>query len=182
MGINSSQSPPSTCSSEPSYLLRDGKAGTEEVSEECIHLAQRYGFNPSDLFDLVKDRESQDMYRVSLKSFGSLLKSLRLVAGYGLREFANLISEHPSNLSAIESGSRSPWGSQKRLLSVADTLGLRQGSYSRDIFFTSAFPGSLPPDLVSVTTAPSILRLLRCIRDLKYSDKDVIKVIESLSR
>ncbi len=78
--------------------------------------------------------EDLDMAR----DFKAILKAFRLRAGFGLREFAELIGDAPSNYVNIESGKRKPWKSLEKLRSVAEALALREGSQDWDAFIVTA--------------------------------------------
>lgn len=99
--------------------------------------------------------------------FKVLLKHLRLRANYGLRRFAELVSESPSNYAGVESGQRAPWRSPEKLRKVAEALALREGSEDWDAFFTAAkgYVG-LPPDVEEILEQPYIPALLRKAKDL----------------
>jgi transcriptional regulator with XRE-family HTH domain len=97
-------------------------------------------------------------------AFRHILKSLRVDAGFGLREFARLINESPGNYSNIESGKRSPWQSHRKLEVVANELHLRQGTPESDRFFMAARNWvRLPPDIEHVLFDSSVIQLLRTI-------------------
>ncbi len=127
-------------------------------------------------------------YRVQKRSkmgenneFGSLLKTLRLQAGYGLRRFAELIGERPSNLSAVERGNRAPWRGIEKLRSVADALALSEGSLEWDRFFLAAQRiGTLPDDIERLIHNEVNLALLRAVDDMKLTDDEVKALVEEL--
>jgi transcriptional regulator with XRE-family HTH domain len=56
------------------------------------------------------------------KTFGRLVRRLRLDAGVGLRELAKMINKSPSYMSEIESGHVPP-PSAAMIIDIADTLG-----------------------------------------------------------
>lgn len=112
--------------------------------------------------------------------FKALLKSYRLRAGYGLRQFAEMIGEAPSNYAGVESGARSAWRNEK-LRKVADALGLREASEDWDAFFISARKNcSLPPDMTHLLDRPLIPRLLRTVDEMKLSDEELQNLVDEL--
>lgn len=83
-----------------------------------------------------------------MRAFGELLRSLREDGGFGLREFAGIIGEKPSNLSVVENGNRAPWTCPKKLQLVAEKLELLNGSPEWVEFFAAARkPDQLPADV-----------------------------------
>lgn len=117
-----------------------------------------------------------------IPEFKDLLKSFRLRARYGLRQFAELIGEIPSNYAAIESGRRAPWRALERLRKAADILGLEEGSRDWDVFFlTARRNGELPPDLEPLLERPMIPVLLRTVKDKQLSEEDLKRLIDEIS-
>lgn len=115
--------------------------------------------------------------------FKALLKSYRLRAGFGLRQFAELVGELPSNYAAVESGLRSPWRPMEKLQRVADALGLAQGSADWDAFFLAARQNrALPPDVEHILERPLIPVLLRTVDQLRLGDDAIQKLIEHIQR
>lgn len=111
--------------------------------------------------------------------FKALLKAFRLRAGFGLRRFAELIGESPSNYAGVESGLRGPWRTQEKLRRVADGLGLREGTADWDAFFIAAkgYVG-LPPDVEHMLERPMIPMLLRTVNDMALSEEELRRFIE----
>src|SRR5947208_1178376 len=94
--------------------------------------------------------------------FGELVRKLRLRAGIGLRRFAALIGELPSNWSSIEHGRTPPRRSPEKLREIADALGLREGTDNWDRLFNSATrTGSLPADIEHMASRKLVPVLLR---------------------
>jgi transcriptional regulator with XRE-family HTH domain len=115
--------------------------------------------------------------------FKALLKAYRIRAGYGLRQFAEMIGEAPSNYAGVESGDRAPWRSTEKLRRVADGLGLTEGSADWDVFFIAAGRNrSLPPDTEHLLEQPMIPVLLRTVNELRLTDEQLRKLVESLRR
>jgi transcriptional regulator with XRE-family HTH domain len=117
-----------------------------------------------------------------IPEFKHLLKSYRLRARYGLRQFAELVGEIPSNYAAVESGRRAPWRVPERLRKVADLLGLEEGSRDWDAFFLSARQnGGMPPDLENLLEEPMIPVLLRTVRDKRLTEDELRRLIEEIN-
>lgn len=115
--------------------------------------------------------------------FKSLLKTLRLRAGYGLREFAEMIGDAPSNYAGIEAGDRNPWRDPEKLRRVAVALGLEEGSQEWDSLFVGARrKGGLPPDVEHILDRPLIPLLLRTVDELQMSDGDLRRLVERLRK
>src|SRR5688572_22291816 len=118
-----------------------------------------------------------------MEEFGDVLRELRLAAGYGLRRFAKLIGELPSNLSAIETGVRSPWRTQEKLRAVASALALEEGSRNWDRFFLSARrPDSVPPDIERLLERPLHLALLRAVEERQLTDDELQKLVDHVRK
>lgn len=115
--------------------------------------------------------------------FKSLLKSYRLRLNYGLREFAEMIGDAPSNYAGIESGDRSPWRNPDKLRRVADALHLSEGSQDRDGFLLAARrKGGLPVGFEAMLDRPMIPLLLRTVDELQLSDGDLRRLVERLRK
>lgn len=115
--------------------------------------------------------------------FKSLLKFHRLRAGYGLRQFAELIGESPPNYAGVESGRREPWRSKDKLRSIAKTLALREGTQDWDTFFIAAANGlSLPPGMEHLLERPMIPVLLRTVDELKLSEDELRSLVQELQK
>ncbi|MGD9710439.1 MAG: helix-turn-helix domain-containing protein [Thermomicrobiales bacterium] len=110
--------------------------------------------------------------------FGKLLRAFRLRSGYGLREFAQLIGESPSNLSAMEMGRRSPWRSLEKLRTVAKSLALEEGSRDWDQFFLSArVKGEVPAELERLFSRELNVKLLRTVEARQLDDEQLAALI-----
>lgn len=116
-------------------------------------------------------------------NFAALLKSYRLRASYGLRQFAEMVGDSSANYANREAGKRGPWKDNQKLRLVAETLGLREGSQDWNAFFIAARgPGVLPPDTEHLLSRPMIPVLLRTVDELKLSEEDLRELIDSLKR
>ncbi len=117
------------------------------------------------------------------RDFKSVLKAFRLRAGFGLRQFAEIIGESPSNYSGVESGMRSPWRSVAKLRAVADALALEQGSRDWDTYFIAARDeGVLPPDMSHMLDRPMIPVLLRTVDELQLSEGQLRKLVDQIRK
>lgn len=106
------------------------------------------------------------------RNFAKLLKALRLKAGYGLREFAELIGESPSNYVGRETEKQGPWRSPDKLRRVAVALNLREGSEEWDAFYIAAGQDivCLPPGLERQIERPFFPALLRTVERLSEDE------------
>jgi transcriptional regulator with XRE-family HTH domain len=115
------------------------------------------------------------------EEFGQLHRELRLRAGYGLRRFAKLIGELPSNLSAMECGSRASWRSLEKLRTDANALGLEEGSLDWERFFIAARRDDLlPGELGSLLEREETLVALRTINEMRLSDEELRQLVNHL--
>lgn len=117
------------------------------------------------------------------EEFGVVLRELRLAKGYGLRQFAKMIQELPSNLSAMERGSRPPWRTMDKLKTVANHLAIEQGSRDWDRFFLAARrPDALPEDIERLLSREKNLAFLRTVDAADLSDEQLQDLIEHVKR
>ncbi len=120
---------------------------------------------------------------MSNESFGEFLRGLREQCGFGLREFAEVIGEKPSNLSAVETGARNPWDGLDKLTKVAGALGILPKSSTWDEFFWRAKKeGELPADVKRICKSKVIPALLRTIDEQNLSDKELMDIVEQLTK
>jgi transcriptional regulator with XRE-family HTH domain len=113
-------------------------------------------------------------------SFGELLKALRISRGYGLRQFAEMIGQLPSNVSAIEHGRRLPWKSLEILRRAADALALVEGSPQWDRFFSAARPGMPAPDIERFTKSEIFPVLCRTVNDARLTEQELKHLVEHI--
>jgi transcriptional regulator with XRE-family HTH domain len=118
------------------------------------------------------------------EEFGAYLKQLRREAGFGLRQFAEMIGDAASNYADIESGVRQPWPrTPDKLRHVAESLGLEEGSHKCDkLFMLASNNVALPPDLASVVDMPGVPVFLRTVGELRPSEEELRKLADSLRR
>jgi len=104
-----------------------------------------------------------------LKSFGPLLKQLRLDAGIGLRELAKMIGKSPSYLSEIESN-RVPPPSAEMILDIAHAL----GGYKNELL---AAASKIDPQLTDyVSHQPEAADFLRKAQEYGFGKEDWEKI------
>ena len=112
------------------------------------------------------------------EKFGDVLRELRLEAGYGLRKFAAMIGELPSNLSAVETNAREAWRSMDKLEKVAQALSLEEHSQSWDRFFFAARKkGTLPDEVEQLLDRDLNIVLLRTVNELQLSDDELESLV-----
>jgi transcriptional regulator with XRE-family HTH domain len=118
---------------------------------------------------------------MSSEDFGQLLRNWRLEAGLGLRQFAKVIGELPSNLSAVETGARAPWRAMEKLRRVAGALAVDEGSAKWDRFFLAARRvDTLPPDIDRLLERQLNVSLLRTVDEMQLSDEELSSLVEDL--
>jgi transcriptional regulator with XRE-family HTH domain len=118
---------------------------------------------------------------MSAQDFGQLLRTWRLEAGYGLRQFAKVIGELPSNLSAVETGTRAPWRNMEKLREIAGALALNEGSAKWDSFFIAARRDDvLPPEIDRMLQRQLNVALLRTVDEMQLSDEQLAALVEDL--
>lgn len=114
-------------------------------------------------------------------TFGSLLRSLRIKAGYGLRRFAEIIEMQASNLSNIENDRRPPPDDEDKLREIAATLGLSEDSVEwGDLFDAARRSGELPADVRKTADRRLIPVLLRTIDNCNLTDAQLDKLIKDV--
>jgi transcriptional regulator with XRE-family HTH domain len=114
-------------------------------------------------------------------TFGQMLKTFRLRAGFGLRRFADLVDLKPSNLSAIEHGERRPPADPDKLRALAEAVGLAEGSEEWTQFFDAAArEGELPADVRHMAGRHLVPALLRTIDNKQLSDDDLRRLIDEI--
>lgn len=110
------------------------------------------------------------------QKFGAFLRAFRLRSGFGLREFAEMIGEQSSNLSAIETGRRQPWRSDERLEEIAAELKIEKGSRDWDEFFIAA-RRELPPDVCKMLDRQLVAALLRAVDENSLTNEQLQELI-----
>jgi transcriptional regulator with XRE-family HTH domain len=112
-------------------------------------------------------------------TFGSLLKKLRLDAGFGLRTFAEMIEMPASNLSAIEHERRSM--PEDKIVLAAQVIGLEKGSDAWNQFFDLAkAAGDIPADVKPIASRGFVPALLRTIDNVQLTDDDIQNLIHEI--
>ena len=99
------------------------------------------------------------------KTFGTILKKLRLEADIGLRELAKMIGKSPSYLSEIESG-RVPSPSAEMILDIAQAL----GGHKNELLSAAS---KMDPQLTDyVSHRPEAADFLRKAREYGFNSDD----------
>jgi len=99
------------------------------------------------------------------ESFGKMLRSLRLKAGYGLREAAALIEKSPGYLSDVEQD-RVPPPREQVIVRMAEVLNIE-----RDILLQAA--RKVDPEITDyVSQQLPAADFLRMARDEEFDDED----------
>jgi transcriptional regulator with XRE-family HTH domain len=113
--------------------------------------------------------------------FGECLRTLRIRAGFGLRDFAALVGIAASNVSAMEHGRRRAPADPAKLRTIADALGLVEGGgdWAR-LFDAAARPGSLPADVQPTVRRRLVPVLLRTIENNQLSDDEIGRLIQEI--
>lgn len=116
-------------------------------------------------------------------SIGEWLRIKRERAGLGLRKFALLIGDSPSNVCNIENEERPPWRNEPRLRKVAEVLGIKEHSEDWDTLFELARkPGQPPADLVTCLQGQMIPVLLRTFDEYQLSEQELEAVLKYVRR
>ena len=120
---------------------------------------------------------------MATKSFGEWLRDKREQAGLGLRKFALLIGDSPSNVCNIENEERPPWRNEPRLRKVAEVLAIREYSEDWDTLFDLARrPGHAPADLVPCLQGQMIPMLLRTFDEYQLNEQELELVLKYVRR
>jgi transcriptional regulator with XRE-family HTH domain len=115
--------------------------------------------------------------------FGAFLKAVRMSRGYGLRQFAEMIDELPSNLSAVEHGRRRITSSPERLRYIADTLAIIEGSPEWErFFFLARQPGQLPAHIQEYTEMEFFPVLCSTLNEMRATDEELKMLVEMLNK
>lgn len=116
-------------------------------------------------------------------TFGELLRSHRLTARFGLRQFAKLIDEKPSNLSAIENSRRLPWKQGEMLEKVANVLGLVEGTWPWNEFMGHArIHRPLDERTKELLSNPLVLGLLNTIHDIQPTTAEMESLVKKVNK
>ncbi len=119
---------------------------------------------------------------MAISKFGDLLRAFRLRSGYGLREFAKMVGELPSNMSAVETGKRAPFRALDKLNRIAAALALQEGSRDWDQFFLAARKDdAFPQSLGQLLDRELHLALLRTVEKRKLSDEQLRELIDHVN-
>lgn len=116
-----------------------------------------------------------------MSKFSDFLKSKRIEAGYGLREFARLIQMQPSNYCSVEAGSLVP--PSEKLDVIASKLGVKKGSKDYFLFLdlASKTRDEIPADIERLIKSNSLIpAMLRTLEGEEIGSKQLKKIIEDI--
>ena len=116
---------------------------------------------------------------VETEHFGSYLRSLRLGAKIGLREFASLINMQASNYSNIEHGKISPPKDPDRIKAIADNLALGEGSAERTklLDLAAEYRDEMAEDIKkTIKSNPGIPVLVRTLEGKRLTENQLRKL------
>lgn len=114
---------------------------------------------------------------------GEWIRSKRKAMDFGMREFAMLIEELPSNWCNVENGRRELPKSEEKLRLIAKVLGIREHSEEWETLFGFvARPVRLPLEIGQAIEIEHVPTLLRTINDKRLSPAEVQKVIEFVEK
>ena len=118
------------------------------------------------------------------KTFGRMLKELRMKAGKTLREFCLEHGLDPGNHSKLERGLLPPPQARGKLEEYAAHLGLKKGTDPWFDFFdlAAAEIGRIPEDLKDEKVLRRLPVLFRTLRGKKVSEKQLDELIDRLRR
>ncbi len=120
------------------------------------------------------------------KSFGRILRDLRIKKELTLREVCKLVDYDPSNWSKIERGKTSPPSDEKILRKWAKVLGISMDKKGIQGFIDEAMvaQGIIPTDILSqkeiVEYLPAFFRTLRNKKPTKEEIDRLIEIIRSV--
>lgn len=110
---------------------------------------------------------------------GEWVKAKRKTAGLGMRQFAVLIGELPSNWCNTENARRELPQSEDKLRAIAQVLGFRENGEDWDTLFGFVTrPVRLPTDLAQAMQIEHVPTLLRTIDERRLSGDEVQRVIK----
>jgi transcriptional regulator with XRE-family HTH domain len=114
---------------------------------------------------------------------GEWLRERRVRAALGLRQFAQLIGDSPSNVCNIENGKRPPWQNEPKLRRVAEVLGIKENSEDWDALFGKARrPDQPPADLARYMQFPYVPTLLRTIGEYQLNEEEIKKLLSYVKK
>jgi len=116
--------------------------------------------------------------------WGEFVRSKRLEAGYGLRQFASLVGILPSNYNHMEKGRMSPPQDKARLDQIAEVLGMEDGSedYHQLMDLAVAGKDKLPADVEAYAKQNELVPiLLRTLENRKLSNEEFSRLVDQLN-
>ena len=114
---------------------------------------------------------------------GEWVKEKRKNANLGMRQFAILIGELPSNWCNTENGRRELPQSDDKLRKIAKVLGIRENSADWDTLFNYVTrPVRLSADINKAIQIEHVPTLLRTINERRLDGEQVRKVIQYVEK
>ena len=106
-----------------------------------------------------------------MKTFGEILRDIRINAGVGLRELARLIDKSPGYLSDVENGRAAP-PSEEALVHIARALNV-----DKQRLLIAA--KKVDPELSDyVAQQPEVAGFLRTAKDMGYEEEDWVRLAQ----
>jgi transcriptional regulator with XRE-family HTH domain len=118
-------------------------------------------------------------------TWGEFVRTKRLEAGHGLREFAALVGIQPSNYNHMEKGRMSPPQDKGKLDQIAETLGIVQRSpdYHELMNLAAAGKDKLPADVEEFAKSNAMIPiLLRTLDNRKLTEQEFRSLVADLNR
>jgi transcriptional regulator with XRE-family HTH domain len=116
--------------------------------------------------------------------WGDFVREKRLSAGYGLREFAQLVGILPSNYNNMEKGRLAPPQDKRKLDQIAEVLNVKVGSAEYGTLMDLAVKDrkKLPADVEQFATENRMVPvLLRTLSNRKLSQRELRQLVEKLN-
>lgn len=115
--------------------------------------------------------------------FGNWLREARKHASLGLRQFAGLIGDSPSNVCNLENGRRPIPTDPAKLRKMADVLGIRENSEDWGMLFGLARrPDQPPADILPIAMMEPVPTLLRTIKEYQLKPDEIDKLLKYVQK
>ena len=126
---------------------------------------------------------SKTWKKTAQRVFGNWLRESRIRASLGLRQFAGLIGDSPSNVCNLENGRRPIPTDEIKLRKMAEVLGIRENSDEWDTLFSLARRPTQPPaDLAWITNIEHVPTLLRTIGEYQLGPEEIQRLLKYVHR
>lgn len=124
------------------------------------------------------------MFTTDSFMIGDWLREKRKAAGLGLRKFAILIGDLPSNVCNIENGRRKAWQNEEKLRKVASVLGFQEYDEDWDTLFGMARRPNQPPADIAASFEKNeyLPTLMRTIQERQLTEEEIKKVINYVEK